>query len=394
MTLKVYNDNGSITEHIISADTMTDTEIQSDISYIGLSTKEENILNIFKTYFNNSKAILFDKSNKAIIEKIDKLNFNDFKKKDFSFIYFTSGTTGSPVGAFKTKENFLSEIEQLTKLFEKYTIKRIIVTVPFIHFYGSLFGAIYPLVNDIDIIIKEHFLPHDLLELVDEYSMVVTTPLYIKSLNKLQIKKDLSKSIFVSSTAPLFPNIAKEFHENFSTDVIQIFGSTETGGIAYKYNDDEKWTPIHQVEISQNQEGELKVKSPFISNILYEDKFKVTNHEIQTFDFVEIEENQFKLVGRSSQIIKLAGKRYSTIQIENILEAQPNIEKAVVFVTTNKDALRGEELNITLQTKENILVKDIKSLLKKQLSNMRFTINLKLVDEIKTTLVGKKMLIQ
>jgi len=394
MTLKVYNDNGSITEHIISADTMTDKEIQSDISYIGLSTKEENILNIFKTYFNNSKAILFDKSNKAIIEKIDKLNFNDFKKKDFSFIYFTSGTTGSPVGAFKTKENFLSEIEQLTKLFEKYTIKRIIVTVPFIHFYGSLFGAIYPLVNDIDIIIKEHFLPNDLLELVDEYSMVVTTPLYIKSLNKLQIKKNLSKSIFVSSTAPLFPSVAKEFHNNFSTDVIQIFGSTETGGIAYKYNDDEKWTPIHQVEISQNQEGELKVKSPFISNILYEDKFKVTNHEIQTFDFVEIEENQFKLVGRSSQIIKLAGKRYSTIQIENILEAQPNIEKAVVFVTTNKDALRGEELNITLQTKENILVKDIKSLLKKQLSNMRFTINLKLVDEIKTTLVGKKMLIQ
>ncbi|MCD4759110.1 MAG: AMP-binding protein [Arcobacteraceae bacterium] len=394
MTLKVYNDNGSITEHIISADTLTNTEIQSDISYIGLSTKEENILNIFKTYFNNSKAILFDKSNKAIIEKINKLDFNDFKKKDFSFIYFTSGTTGAPIGAFKTKENFLSEIEQLTKLFEQYTIKRIIVTVPFIHFYGSLFGAIYPLVNDIDIIIKEHFLPHDLLELVDEYSMVVTTPLYIKSLNKLQIKKDLSKSIFVSSTAPLFPEVSKEFYNNFSTDIIQIFGSTETGGIAYKYNDDEKWTPMNRVKISQNKEGELKVKSPFISNILYEDKFKVTNHEIQTFDFVEIEENQFKLVGRSSQIIKLAGKRYSTIQIENILETQPNIEKAVVFVTTDKDALRGEELNITLQTKENILIKDIKSLLKKELSNMRFTINLKLVDEIKTTLVGKKMLIQ
>jgi acyl-coenzyme A synthetase/AMP-(fatty) acid ligase len=394
MTLKVYNDNGSITEHIISADTMTDIETQDSISHIGLSTKEENILNIFKTYFNNSKAILFDKNNKAIIEKINKLDLNDFKKQDFSFIYFTSGTTGSPVGAFKTKENFLSEIEQLTKLFEKYTIKKVIVTVPFIHFYGSLFGAIYPLINDIDIIIKEHFLPNDLLQLVDEYSMVVTTPLYIKSLNKLETKKDLSKSIFVSSTAPLFPSVAKEFHENFSTDVIQIFGSTETGGIAYKYNDDEKWTPMNRVEISQNIEGELKVKSPFISNILYEDKFKITNHEIQTFDFVEIEDNQFKLIGRSSQIIKLAGKRYSTIQIENILETQPNIEKAVVFVTTSKDNLRGEELNITLQTQENILVKDIKSLLKKELSNMRFNINLKLVEKIKTTLVGKKMLIQ
>ncbi len=394
MTLKVYNDNGSITEHIICKDTLSKTTLENEITHIGLSTKEENILNIFKTYFNNSKAILFDKNNKAIIEKIKQVDFKDFDQFDFSFIYFTSGTTGSPVGAFKTKENFLSEIKQLTKLFEKYTIKRVIVTVPFIHFYGSLLGAIYPLINDIDIIIKEHFLPHDLLELVDEYSMVVTTPLYIKSLNKLETKKDLSKSIFISSTAPLFPDVAQEFHTNFSTDVIQIFGSTETGGIAYKYNDDEKWTPMDSVEISQNEEGELKVKSPFISNVLYEDEFKITNHTIQTFDYVEIENNQFKLVGRSSQIIKLAGKRYSTVQIENILEAQPNIEKAVVFVSTHKDNLRGEELNITLQTKENILVKDIKTLLKKELSNMRFNINLKLVDEIKTTLVGKKMLIQ
>ena len=134
MTLKVYNDNGSITEHIISSDTLSKTTLENEITHIGLSTKEENILNIFKTYFNNSKAILFDKNNKSIIEKIKQIDFKNFNQFDFSFIYFTSGTTGKPVGALKTKENLLSEIEQLTKLFEKYTIKRVIVTVPFIHF--------------------------------------------------------------------------------------------------------------------------------------------------------------------------------------------------------------------------------------------------------------------
>ena len=394
MTLKVYHDNGSITEQIICADTICNPTTHNGIASIGLDTKEKNILNLFGCYFHDTKAILFDKSNKAIVEQIGQLNFNDFQNKDFSFLYFTSGTSGSPIGAFKTKENIFSEIEQLTKLFEKYTIKRVIVTVPFIHFYGSLFGAFYPLLNDIDIVLKEHFLPHDLLELIDEYSMVITTPLYIKSLNKLETKKDLSKSIFISSTAPLFPDVAKEFQNNFSTDVIQIFGSTETGGIAYKYNDETTWHPLNGVEISQNKEGELKVKSPFVSNILYENGFKTTHHEIQTFDFVEIENHHFKLIGRSSQIIKLAGKRYSTIQIENILEAQPNIEKAVVFVSTSSDDLRGETLHITLQTKEKILVKDVKSLLKKELSNMRFNIDLKLVDTIQTTLVGKKMLIQ
>lgn len=392
MILHVHDDNGEIRKYEINERNYKKTD-SSQISFIGSDTKESNILKFIESFYSESKAILYDKSNKTIEEKLNSLDLDQFLKYDFSFIYFTSGTTGSPAGALKTKENLLSEIKQLSKLLEKYNIKKIVVTVPFIHFYGSLIGALYGMINDIDIHIKEHFLPNDLLDMCDDNTMVVTTPLYIKSLNKVQRSEDLSKSLFVSSTAPLFPEIAKEFKEKFNTDVMQIFGSTETGGIAYKYNDEAFWTPVETVNISQNEEGELKVTSPFVSNIVFEDTFKETNGSIQTFDYIEIKDKKFKLIGRSSQIIKIAGKRYSTLQIENILEEQSNIEKAVVFVTTNKDALRGEELNITLQTKDQINVKDIKSVLKKNLSNIRFNINLKIVEKIKTTSVGKKMLI-
>ena len=408
MHLIIYNDDKTISKHKISKELFFDKNLQNCVSYIASSSKEQNALKIFKSHFSDAKSILFDDSNKILQNELEKLNipkFSDIKNKikasenifdkhNFSFLYYTSGSTGFPTAALKTKENISSEIDDLTTLLSSYTIKKVIVTVPFIHIYCSLFGLFYPLHNNIDIVLKEHFLPNDLLDLIDDYSLVITTPLYIKALNKISSKKDLNKSIFISSTAPLLSEDAKEFKEKFNSNVIQIFGSTETGGIAYKQSDEELWTPLKSVKISKNKNSELKVNSPYVSNIIYEKEFKQTNYEIQTFDYVELLDNKFKLIGRSSQILKIAGKRYSTIQIENILEKEEDISKALVLVNSNNNSLRGEILDITLETKKEFTTKDIQNILKKELSNLKFSINLKLVDKIKTSSTGKKLAIQ
>lgn len=406
MTLKVFNDNGSVNKYEITKELFFDKEYINRVSYIASSNKEENILKILKSYYCGAKSILFDDTNKLLSETLENLNIKEFNEqkdtenifndKDFIFLYFSSGSTGFPSGALKTKENIFEEIEVISELLKEYKINKVIVTVPFVHLYGSLFGLFFPLLNGIDIVLKEHFLPHDLLDMIDENSLVVTTPLYIKALNRINNEsKDLSKALFVSSTGPLFPDDAKEFNKKYSTDILQIFGSTETGGIAYKFNDDPLWTPANKVHTSINENNELKVESPFISNLIYEKEFKVTNQQMQTFDYVEFHEDKFKLIGRSSQILKIAGKRYSTIQIENILEAVDGIEKAVAFVNSNdKNSLKDEILDITIESKQEFLAKDIKKILQKELSNIQFSINLKIVDKIKTSVVGKKLAIQ
>lgn len=390
MFLKVYNDDGTVSSHKIIKEDFSDKDLK-ELSFIASSSKESNALDIFQSYFNNKKAILYDGANKILSNKIAKLNSNEFSKKEFSLIYFTSGSTGQSVAALKTKENIESEIAVLSEVFKKYKIKKVLVTVPFIHLYGSLAGLFYPYLNDIDIELKEHFLPNDLLDMCEENVLVVTTPLYIKALNKLSTNKNLSKTLFLSSTAPLDPKEAKAFNKKYQSDVIQIFGSTETGGIAYKTNDESIWTPLKSVEISSNKNGELKVKSPFISHCLYENDFVDTNGEIQTFDYIEMVDEKFRLVGRSSQILKLAGKRYSTIQIEDILESQEKIDKALVYVKNDTKSLRGEVLDITLETKEEFLVKDIKKLLQSKLSNLKFAIDLHIVEKIPTSSIGKKL---
>lgn len=401
MKIEVHNDNGTITTHNINKKDFTNSSLQNHLGYINSKSKEQNALNIIKAYFNDSKIILFDETNQILKEKLKELNIKEFlhnekintifDEKDFSMMFFTSGSTGNPVGALKTKKHLEEEVEVLTKLFEKREIKKVILTVPFIHIYGMLFGLLYPLLNDIDIVLKEHFLPNDLLNLIDDNSLVVTTPLYIKALNKISQEKDLSKATFVSSTGPLDSQNAKEFSEKFNTDVMQIFGSTETGGIAYKLNDEILWTPMPKVEIQTNEQNELKVLSPFVSTTIYENSFKDINGIMQTFDYIEKENDKFKLVGRSSQILKIAGKRYSTIQIENILEEEAEINKALVFVSSDNDSLRGEVLDITLESSKEFTVREIKKILQSKLSNLKFSLSLKHVDKIPTSSVGKKL---
>ena len=404
MYLNVVNDDGSLNRYHIIKENFFDETLHGQVGYIGTQSKESNALNILKAYFSEAKAILLDETNKAILEQLKTLSISEFtaKKRDrtifdkenFSLMYFTSGSTGSPVAALKSKNNIESEVSVLTALLQKYKIKKVIVAVPFIHLYGTLLGLIYPLMNDIDIVLKEHFLPHELLNMIDPHTMVVATPLYIKAINQLSQEKDLSQSVFISSTAPLDVQNIRTFNQKFKTDIIQIFGSTETGGIAYKVNDELLWKPFESVQASASINNELKVKSPFVSLTLYENGLKQTNGEVQTCDYIEQESSGFKLVGRSSKIFKLAGKRYSTIQVENILENVNGINKALVFVELENSSLRGEYLDITLETNEIFSANEIKKILQHNLSNLKFSIKLTIVKEIPINQIGKKLRIK
>lgn len=404
MYLKVYKDNGSINSYEIKKELFVDKSLDKKVSFISSALKEKNALNIFQSYFSDAKSVLFDETNKLLVQKIEDLGITKFKNKkhnktifddkDFSLIYFTSGTTGAPTAALKTKDNIEKEIAVLSKLLKEYNIKKVIVTVPFIHIYGSLTGLFYPFFNDIDIELKEHFLPNDLLQMCEDNSLIVTTPLYIKALNQLASTKNLSKCLFVSSTAPLDPAEAKKFNEKFGADILQLFGSTETGGIAYKFNDQVLWTPLEGVKIDTNKNQELIISSPFVSSILFCNTFKDTNQTLQTFDFIEKVDTRFKLLGRSSQIFKIAGKRYSTIQIEKILESNEDINKALVYVKKNSNSLRGESLDITLESEKKFSVSEIKKMIQTNLSNLKFSIELHYVDKIALSSTGKKLRLQ
>lgn len=385
MKIEILDDNGSKRLY----DTKTLPVPQDEIVYIDASSKEGSITQIISAYQSGKKQVLYDKNNEATKELLKTL---DLSKVDFSMLLFSSGTTGKPIGAFKSRDNLDIEMQEQIALLSAYNPKRVISTVPFIHIYGILAAVLLPYKLDIPLFFKEHFLPHDLLLNIQPNSVIVTTPLYIKALLQLEETKDLSEVVFISSTAPLENDDAKKFIEKFNTNLYQLFGSTETGGIAYKKQADEFWTPIPQVGVCTNEEGLLKITSPFISKLVYENGYKDTQGVIQSCDYVEFEENRFKIIGRNTQIFKVGGKRFSTLHVEEILESLEVVERAYVRVVYHKDELKDEVLEVYLQTKEELHVRQIQKLLKQKIGNIKFPITLKLVKEIATTSVGKKMM--
>lgn len=361
-------------------------------------SKLEFIKQFIPAYRAGQKLVLFDKNHTQLLEFHENNDINSLENKesledDTQLLFFTSGSSGFPVGAFKTQSNLTKEVEALKELVSNKEIKRVVVTVPFVHIYGVLAGLLLPMaLGNIELIVKEDFLPYELIEEVKRgEALVITTPVFIKALGKLSEAVDMSSSFFISSTGPLSSEDVSLFERLYTTDVMQLFGSTEIGGIAYKFGDTKEWTPLKDVVVKQKNER-LSVSSPYISSHLLQDGIEKLELPFATEDIIELHSNSFELLGRSNKIIKIAGKRISAVAIESLLESIEGVERAVVTLVYKKELLRSEQILITLQTSRELKKSEIKSKINEFYGVLTISFKVVYVDEIKLSSMGKKVL--
>ena len=140
---------------------------------------------------------------------------------------------------------------------------------------------------------------------------------------------------------------AQDASRSFSPFPIEVYGSTETGGIGYRQQREAAtaWTAfagitMHQVDdsvelLSPNMPGQL----PYLLD--------------DQVDFLPC--GGFVLKGRKDRIIKLAEKRVSLTEIEKFLETQDTIHQCVALPLTRKRETIG--CVIVLSEKGNELLK-------------------------------------
>jgi len=388
--------NGDNSKEIV--DLTKDVTIEESFKTIQSDSKLAFIKEFVPAYRAKQKLVLFDKNHKQLLAFHESNDINTLPNankldKDTQLLFFTSGSSGFPVGAFKTRENLSKEVEVLKALVTRKSIKRVVVTVPFVHIYGVLAGLLLPMsLGDVTLIVKEDFLPYELIEEAKKGdTLVITTPVFIKALGKLSESIDLSSDIFISSTGPLAVEDVAVFEEMYGADIMQLFGSTETGGIAYKFSTSSRWIPLKYAEVKIKNER-LSVSSPFISKYLLEDGIKELAQPFATEDIIELDEEGFTLLGRSNKIIKIAGKRISALAIEALLERIDVVERAVVELVYKKELLRSEQILITLQSKEELKKSFIKEKINECYGVLTIPFKVVYVEEIKLSSMGKKVL--
>lgn len=313
-------------------------------------------------------------------------------EEDFFCVLYTSGSMGKPKCVEKTYRNILTELVFLQSLLALQENDAVLVLVPHIHIYGMLFGMLLPILSGAEIVYSRSLLLREVVEIAQKKHVrfLIAAPIHYQAFLKagLEEKELDSLKTAVCSAGPLQEEVALLFTQKTCSPLLEVYGSTETGGIAYRYRNKEgaALTLFPYVQVLRHEAGEeLVVASPAISRAVCSGDWYSTD------DFVAWEnERQFRIVGRQEQMLKVGGKRISTVQIEAQFKAISGIEDAAVLRIAD-EGLHGESAVAFVQLAPNVHLSpaDIHRSLRQTSSYFRSIREIVLVPEIPRNQNGK-----
>lgn len=322
------------------------------------------------------------------------------KDKDILCSLYTSGSTGKPKYIEKTYQNLLTELQFLKNLLEIQEHDVVLSLVPNVHIYGLLFGLLLPTLAGSQAVYTNRLLPREVMKIaVDKKaSFLIGTPIHYQVFIETHDpnRKLSSLKLAVSSGGTLAKNVAKEFFRLTGVRILEIYGSTETGGIAYRFWDGSQDSPSFQLfpyiekKIDSPSEiQELVISSPAISpNALRSEK----GVWYDTGDFVQFDPedgNRFKIVGRQEQIMKVGGKRISTTQLEEEIKAIRGVKDvAVIRIETSSHRESGVAF-VEMEKDSPFTRSEIQKEFQKRSAHYRSVSDLCIIDKIPRNQNGK-----
>ncbi|WP_051908670.1 class I adenylate-forming enzyme family protein [Candidatus Odyssella acanthamoebae] len=239
---------------------------------------------------------------------------------------YTSGSTGSPKAISKTLRQLNAEIMTLNQMWGQTSCPAVWSTVPHHHIYGLLFSLLWPACAGYKIIPQTIQFWEEIANKASDKDFLIASPAHLSRM--AAIESGPRVRIF-SSGAPLTFDHAQNCQTILGSLPYEILGSTETGGIAYRQqeNANQPWTPFSDITIKSNKNQNLILKSPYLAN----DQFYQTEDRIEL-----LETGQFRLLERADRIVKIEGKRVSLTDIEKRLTNLELIDRAVACALSYK----------------------------------------------------------
>lgn len=229
-----------------------------------------------------------------------------------SITLFTSGSSGRPKAIRKSLQQLDVEIAILERLWgERLADSRIASTVSHQHIYGLLFRVLWPLCAGRAFSIRDLNFPEQVSQQANTGTTLISSPALLKRLACDLLPIELC-CVF-SSGGPLTKPAALHAEKLFGTLPIEVFGSTETGGVAYRQQNTAQslWRLFPGIEAQLNSEHCLRLRSPHINQ----------DEWYQTADQCCLQsDGSFKLIGRNDRIVKIEEKRVSLAEVEKRLE--------------------------------------------------------------------------
>ena len=303
---------------------------------------------------------------------------------------YTSGSTGKPKAVPQRMTEFeLDNSFVISKWSKEFLSRKLVTTVSQHHIYGFLFGIALPFALAVPFRRKRIEFPEEFESLDDEKYMVIATPAFLKRTVEIESKLPMKDAFIFTSGGLLLPSLAEKTDSVFGAWPVEVYGSTETSGIAYRQSKfGLEWTPFDNAKIWKGDDGCLVIVSPYIKDPA----------GFATADLVDIlDDGRFLLKGRSDSIVKIEEKRISMTEVENRILQTGLVEDVKVIAMEDRRQYLAAALSLNAEGKKKfdgqrklILNRFFHDYLMQYFENVVIPKKWRFVEKLPTDVQGKK----
>ncbi len=244
-------------------------------------------------------------------------------------IGFTSGSTGEPSRHSKIWRTVASITAQNSATIRAalppgsaHALPWIVGTVPSQHMYGMELTVLLPLLGGMGIHAARPLLPTEVaatLAAVPAPRVLVSTPAHLRAIVASGVPLPHTE-VTISATAPLDETLARAVEAATGGVLLEMFGSTETCILGTRCTARESaWRSYPGVRFTPDGQG-TRIDAPWF----------VRSERLQ--DVIEADATGgFRLIGRSADLIDVAGKRASLADLTQRILRIAGVVDAAVF---------------------------------------------------------------
>ena len=299
-----------------------------------------------------------------------------------AMVVYTSGTTGQAKPLAKSLGCILDGAKINTAIFSDtfgLAADGLIATVPPWHMYGLEWSVFLPFFVNAPAYCGSTLFPGDIAaacHLVGERSVLVTTPHHLRALMHAKTPVDDLCHV-ITATAPLADELAKAVIGRVNGKLLEIYGCSEAGSVASRepaVADGFRFSPAFHATTNADV---TTLRADHIAD------------RVELSDVLEFASSgAFQIVGRSAELIKVAGKRASLAALNELLLAIDFVMDGA-FYHSGDDSERLAVVAVIDPAQSHRSAQDIREALSGSIEPAFIPRKIKLVSELPRNPTGK-----
>jgi long-chain acyl-CoA synthetase len=319
-----------------------------------------------------------------------------------SLLKLTSGTTAAPRAIRFRSEQLLADCTQICQTMGIEDVDLNFGSIPISHSYGFS-NLLTPLIaRGVPMVLSSDRTPRALIVDLARTNATVFPgmPVFYQALAEIENVPELRKlRLCISAGAPLPIAVAQKFRQTFNLRIHSFYGASECGGICYDRkaaNEIEGFVgpPMEDVDLaitaSRADVSQVRVRSAAAGDGYFPepDDEKLGNGSFVPDDLLTKTADGFRIVGRISDVINVAGKKVHPAEVELQLRRFAGVREVVAF--GRESTLRHEEVVACVVVAEsNISENELLEFCRGQLSGWQVPRRIFIVDQIPVNERGK-----